>query len=104
MKILADISITELQGATEDKRFLVSHKENYFQCNSITADLLRILKDSPTKDEEINRFLKTCNEPFTFQQIKDLLDNIITPKLNENSSNIPQFLYQHTLNKTLVSR
>lgn len=99
MKILADISITELQGATEDKRFLVSHKENYFQCNSITADLLRILKDSPTKDEGINRFLKTCNEPLTFQQIKDLLDNIIMPKLNENSSNTPQFLYQHTLFK-----
>ncbi len=96
MDELKNISISLLNSSSKETRYLVSVGKHYFEANALTAELLTSLKEIPSQEEGIKKFLINNNQ-YSFEQIKELVDNILMPKIQIIKKQSSPFIYQHNL-------
>ena len=99
-----NISISVLNSSSKETRYLVSVGKHYFEANALTAELLTSLKATPSQEEAIQKFVFNNNQ-YSFEQIKELIDNILIPKIQNIKKQSSPFIYQHyLLNKEQISK
>ena len=96
MDELKNISISVLNSSNKETRYLVSAGKHYFETNALTAELLTSLKDIPNQKEGIKKFIIN-NSQYSYEQIKELVDNILMPKIQTIKEQSSPFIYQHSL-------
>lgn len=96
MKELQNITITVLDSATKDVRYLIATNGHFFEANSLTADLIASLRDADSEEGGINNFIAKYNN-YSAKQIKGLLDNYLLPKIRSMQKQSSPFLYQRSI-------
>lgn len=93
MKEYEDIHIQTFSSASDEARYLIGCRGQYYEAGVVVANLITTLKEYGTEDEEIKAFLRNNNNRYTIEQIRDAIKKYIAP-MQENKGGVKQFLYQ----------
>lgn len=91
-----DITIHRLDCASADERYVAVSGNKYFEVNALTASLLSALSTCESRVEAINRFLED-HDNYSYDQINDIIDQTLAPKLASAQQPARQFLYERQL-------
>lgn len=97
MNLFADIKIEKLSSSNSRQHYLITHEEQFFEANETVAQLLTTLKESPTEENGIKRFVSVTGGKYTEEQVRKVLDDKVKPALMRKTVNKRQFLYQRQL-------
>ena len=93
MKEYEDIHIQTFSSASDEARYLIGCRGQYYEAGVVVANLITTLKEYGTEDEAIKAFLRNNNNRYTIEQIRDAIKKYIAP-MQENKGGGKQFLYQ----------
>ena len=93
MKEYEDIHIQTFSSASDEARYLIGCRGQYYEAGVVVANLITTLKEYGTEDEAIKAFLRNNNNRYTIEQIRDAIKKYIAP-MQENKGGVKQFLYQ----------
>ena len=93
MKEYEDIHIQSFSSASDEARYLIGCRGQYYEAGVVVANLITTLKEYGTEDEAIKAFLRNNNNRYTIEQIRDAIKKYIAP-MQENKGGGKQFLYQ----------
>lgn len=93
MKEYEDIHIQAFSSASDESRYLIGCRGQYYEAGVVVANLITTLKEYGTEDEAIKAFLRNNNNRYTIEQIRDAIKKYIAP-MQENKGGGKQFLYQ----------
>lgn len=93
MKEYEDIHIQSFSSASDEARYLIGCRGQYYEAGVVVANLITTLKEYGTEDEAIKAFLRNNNNRYTIEQIRDAIKKYIAP-MQENKGGVKQFLYQ----------
>ena len=93
MKEYEDIHIQTFSSASDEARYLIGCRGQYYEAGVVVANLITTLKEYGTEDEAIKAFLRNNNNRYTIEQIRDTIKKYIAP-MQENKGGGKQFLYQ----------
>ena len=93
MKEYEDIHIQSFSSASDEARYLIVCRGQYYEASVVVANLITTLKEYGTEDEAIKAFLRNNNNRYTIEQIRDAIKKYIAP-MQENKGGVKQFLYQ----------
>ena len=93
MKEYEDIHIQTFSSASDEARYLIGCRGQYYEAGVVVANLITTLKEYGTEDEAIKAFLRNNNNRYTIEQIRDAIKKHIAP-MQENKGGVKQFLYQ----------
>ena len=93
MKEYEDIHIQTFSSASDEARYLIGCRGQYYEVGVVVANLITTLKEYGTEDEAIKAFLRNNNNRYTIEQIRDAIKKYIAP-MQENKGGGKQFLYQ----------
>lgn len=93
MKEYEDIHIQAFSSASDESRYLIGCRGQYYEAGAVVANLITTLKEYGTEDEAIKAFLRNNNNRYTIEQIRDAIKKYIAP-MQENKGGGKQFLYQ----------
>lgn len=93
MKEYEDIHIQTFSSASDEARYLIGCRGQYYEAGVGVANLITTLKEYGTEDEAIKAFLRNNNNRYTIEQIRDAIKKYIAP-MQENKGGVKQFLYQ----------
>lgn len=93
MKEYEDIHIQTFSSASDEARYLIGCRGQYYEAGVVVANLITTLKEYGTEDEAIKAFLRNNNNRYTIEQIRDAIKKYIAP-MQENKAGGKQFLYQ----------
>ena len=90
MKEYEDIHIQTFSSASDEARYLIGCRGQYYEAGVAVANLITTLKEYGTEDEAIKAFLRNNNNRYTIEQIRDAIKKYIAP-MQENKGGVKQF-------------
>lgn len=96
MKEYEDIHIQTFSSASDETRYLIGCRGQYYEAGAVVANLIVALKEYSTEGEAIEAFLRNNNSRYTAEQIRDAIRKYVTPML-ESKDGGKQFLYQREI-------
>jgi len=97
MNPFADIKIEKLGSSNSQQHYLITQGDRFFEANETVAQLLATLKESPTEDDGISRFVSLTGGKYAEEQIRSVLNGKVKPALTDKTKAKKQFLYQRQL-------
>lgn len=96
MKEYEDIHIQAFSSASDESRYLIGCRGQYYEAGAVVANLITTLKKHSTEDEAIEAFLRNNDNGYTTEQIRDAIKKQVAPIL-ERKDDEKQFLYQREI-------
>lgn len=80
-----DIKIEKLSSSNSQQHYLITQGDRFFEANETVAQLLTTLKESPTEDDGISRFVSLTGGKYAEEQIRSVLNGEVKPALISGS-------------------
>lgn len=97
MNSYSDITIQPLASSTQEKHYLLSCGDRYYEASYPIVELIIELQQKATKEEAISAYVETKKGKYTTGQVADIMDKFITPILVAKESKSHTFLYEKEL-------